>query len=220
MQSKVLLSIASFVLVIAAFPAQLLADQTIHCRSKHHEYKFCPIDTHGYVYIRSEDGRQPCRQGLNWDYDRRGIWVDNNCGGTFVVEKRHHTSGHEDHDGEKAVAAIAALALIAAAASASGDQHDRYNDENYHRAGHSSYVPRWMIGRFSGYNLKFGTQVDMEIDSDGRLRAHVNGATLKGYVNDQRAYLGDTEFYIEKAGDGFNTVQVGDSSNQVHYSRR
>ena len=210
----------SIIAIALAYPAMLLADQTVHCKSKHHEYKLCPISTHGYVYLRSEDGKQRCVQGYNWDYDRRGIWVDNNCGGTFVVETRNHTSGHKDHDGEKAVAAVAALALIAAAASADGDKHDRYNDENYHRAGHSSYVPRWMIGRFSGYNLQFGTQVEMEIESDGRMRVYVNGATLTGYVNDQRAYLGDSEFYIEKAGDGFNTVQVGNSSNQVHYTRK
>ncbi len=220
MENKLLTSLVIAFLTAAAFSMPLNADQKINCSSRHHEYRFCPIDTHGYVYVYREDGREPCRQGHNWDYDRRGIWVDNNCSATFVVETRYHTSGHKDHDGEKAVAAVAALALIAAAASASSDEHDRYNDDNYGRAGHSSYIPGWMVGRFSGYNLKFGTQVEMEIDSDGRMRAYVNGATLTGYVNDQRAYLGDTEFYIEKAGDGFNTVQVGNSSNQVHYSRR
>lgn len=214
------LFIFSLITFAAAYPAMAMADQTVHCRSKHHEYKFCPVETHGYVYIQSEDGRKPCRQGQNWDFDRRGIWVDNNCGGTFVVEARHHTKGHKDHNGEKAVAAVAALALVAAAASASSDKHNRYNDENYGRAGHSSYVPRWMVGQFSGYNLKYGTQVEMEIKDNGRMKAHVNGGTLTGYVNDQRAYLGDAEFYIEKAGDGFNTVQVGDSSNQVHYHRQ
>lgn len=220
MKSRAFSSLAIVFIVASAFSTQVPADQTIHCRSQHHEYKFCPVGTHGYVYLQSEDGRQPCRQGHNWDYDRRGIWVDNNCGGTFVVETRHHTSGHKDHDGEKAVAAVAALALVAAVASASKDEHDRYHDDNYGRGGHSSYIPGWMVGRFSGYNLKFGTQVELEIENDGRMRAYVNGATLTGYVNDQRAYLGDTEFYIEKAGDGFNTVQVGNSSNQVHYSRR
>jgi hypothetical protein len=43
---------------------------------------------------------------------------------------------------------------------------------------------------------------------------------LNGYVNDQRLYVGDAEFYLDRAGDGFNTTQVGDSSNRVHYSRR
>jgi len=50
--------------------------------------------------------------------------------------------------------------------------------------------------------------------------ARVNGVSLNAYVNDQRLYVGNTEFYIDRAGDGFNTVQVDDRSNKVHYSRR
>jgi len=38
-------------------------------------------------------------------------------------------------------------------------------------------------------------------------------------VNDDRLYVGDAEFYVERAGEGFNTVQMGDRSNKVHYSR-
>ncbi len=43
---------------------------------------------------------------------------------------------------------------------------------------------------------------------------------LDGYVNDERLYIGDAQFYLDKAGSGFNTTQVGHSSNQVHYRRR
>jgi len=32
--------------------------------------------------------------------------------------------------------------------------------------------------------------------------------------------VGDAEFYINRAGDGFNTVQMDDRSNKVHYSRK
>lgn len=77
-----------------------------------------------------------------------------------------------------------------------------------------------MVGNFVGYNLKFGAEVGMRIDGDGRATARVNGSTLKGYVNDQRLYVGNAEFYIDRAGDGFNTTQVGDRSNQVHYHRQ
>ena len=218
MKLRALFYISLFALA-AAFPALALADQTIQCKSSGYKYVFCPIETHGYVYIKHQSSKTRCDQGRNWDYDRRGIWVDDGCGATFIVEGRHHTSGHKDHSGEQAVAAVAALALIAAAASGS-DKHDHYNDDNYGHGGHSSYVPSWMIGDFSGYNLKYGAQVDMHIDASGRVRAYVNGATLNGYVNDQRAYLGDAEFYIDRAGDGFSTTQVGNSSNRVHYSRQ
>jgi hypothetical protein len=198
-----------------------IADQTIRCESHNQNYHFCPVDTHGYVRLdRQTSKHHPCRQGRNWDYDRRGIWVDDGCKATFVVEDRHHTDRHKDHHGKEAVAAAAAIALIAAAASASNDKHDHYHDDDYGHSGHSSYLPHWQIGDFSGYNLQYGTQVDMHISSDGRLRAHVNGVTLTGYVNDDRAYIGDSEFFIDKAGDGFNTTQVGNRSNKVHYSRK
>lgn len=208
--------ISSFIISTNAF-----SDQTVRCESRDHAYKFCPVDTHGYVRLEQTLSKHTkCRQGVNWDYDRRGIWVDDNCKGVFVVENRHHTDNHEDHHGKEAVAAVAALALIAAAASSSNDKHDHYRDDNYGHGGHSSYVPGWMVGDFSGYNLQFGSQVEMHISSDGRLRAYVDGANLTGYVNDQRAYVGDAEFYIERAGDGFNTSQVGNRSNKVHYSRQ
>ena len=116
---------------------------------------------------------------------------------------------------------MAAVALIAAAVSASSDNkhEDRYHDDGYNHGGHSSYIPNWMIGKFKGYNMKFGTEVRLNINEEGRVRANVDGANLHGYVNDDRLYIGDAEFYLERAGEGFNTVQMGDRSNKVHYSR-
>ena len=212
-------TLAAVLSATTVFPAMVLADQTIRCESKHHRHQYCPIVTHGYVRLTRQLSHSDCRQGRSWDYDRRGIWVDEGCAAEFVVEDRHHTSHHSDHKGQGAAAAVAALALIAAAAAASDDEHDRYRDDDYHHGGHSSYVLGWMGGDFVGYNLKYGAQVSMHIRADGRARAQVNGTTLKGYVNDERLYIGDAEFYIDRAGDGFNTTQLGDRSNQVHYHR-
>jgi hypothetical protein len=216
------ITVSAILLAAATFSPTALADRTVSCESHHHQYNHCNIDTHGYVRLKKQTSRSACVQGQSWDYDKRGIWVDDNCSGRFVVESRHHTSNHEDHgDGSTAgaIAAVAAIALIAAATSSSDDKHDHYNDNDYGRGGHSSYVPSWMVGDFSGYNLQYGSQVGMHVSSDGRVRARVNGTKLTGYVNDERLYVGDAEFYIDRAGDGFNTVQVGDNSNQVHYSR-
>jgi len=221
MKFSIATTVSAILLAAATFSSPVLADQTIRCESQHNAYRQCRIDTHGYVRLSRQLSKTNCRQGQNWDYDRRGIWVDDGCRAEFVVEGRHHTSGHSDHTGEKAVAAAAAIALIAAAAaSSSHDKHDRYNDDNYGHSGHSSYVPGWMIGDFSGYNLQYGSDVEMHISSDGRVSARVNGLRLTGYVNDERLYVGNAEFYIDRAGDGFNTVQVNDNSNKVHYSRR
>ena len=207
-------------LAVCASPV-LVADQTIRCESHKHAYKTCRVDTHGYVYLARELSKGHCQQGRTWDYDQRGIWVDDNCKGEFVVEARHHTGGHKDHHGKEAVAAAAAIALIAAATAAAdhNDHKDRYHDDDYHRGGHASYMPHWMVGSFKGYNLQFGANVRLRIDEDGRAVADVEGQRVRGYVNDGRLYVGDAEFDIERAGEGFNTVQRGNRSNRVHYER-
>lgn len=213
---------AAIVAAAAFFSApSIQADQTIRCESHNHAYKLCNVDTHGYVYLQNERSKGACHQGRTWDYDRRGIWVDDSCKGVFVIESRHHTDSHQDHHGKEAVAAAAAIALIAAAtASAQHNDHkDRYSDDNYHRGGHSSYLPYWMVGEFKGYNLTYGASVSLRIKENGRVRAHVENQELTGYVNDGRMYIGDAEFDIERAGDGFNSVQRGNRSNKVHYSR-
>ncbi len=207
-------------------PVASAADQLVRCESKDYKRQFCSVETHGYVQLQRQLSKHECRQGHNWDWDRRGIWVDDGCAGEFRVETRHHTDGHEQHKGDKAIAAGAALALIAAAAVAAehhrDDHHrdDHYRDENYGHGGHSSYVPEWLIGDFTGYNIKYGTEVKMRIDRDGRSLTWLDGQELRGYVNDGRLYVGDYQFRLDRAGEGFTTTQLGDTSNKVHYARR
>jgi len=197
------------------------ADQRVTCESRGDRYTECVIGDHGYVTLSRQLSDTRCVQGRNWDYDRRRIWVDDGCRGEFLVETRNHTTEHADHKGAEAVAAVAAIGLIAAAAAAAThDNHDRYNDNGYGRGGHSSYIPGWAIGEFRGYNVRYGSRVSLRIGADGRADLNVNGSPLRGYVNDGRLYVGNAEFYIQRAGDGFNTIDINDTSNEVHYSRR
>lgn len=221
MKASSILIASVAVLGVSLMSTPLQADQKLGCESKNHQYHMCHVDTHGYVRLVKERSRSACVKGRTWDYDRRGIWVDDNCKADFIVESRQHTDDHEDHNGAGAIAAAAAVALIAAvASSASNNKHDdRYHDDGYQHGGHASYIPKWMIGKFRGYNMKFGTDVKLEITSEGRASALVDGVRLHGYVNDDRLYVGDAEFYIERAGEGFNTAQMGDRSNKVHYAR-
>ena len=221
LKSIITSTIIAVILAASVYSRPIAANDFVTCESKQHRYKTCPIQSHGYVTLRRQTSRADCIQGVTWDYDRRSIWVDDNCKGEFEVETRHHTNGHKDHTGEKAIAAAAAIAVIAAvAASAKHDKDDKYNHDSYQGSRHSSYVPNWMVGDFDGYNMKYNAEVSIHISSDGRVTGHVNGGRVQGYVNDERLYVGDTEFYVDRAGSGFNTVQVGDSSNQAHYTRR
>jgi hypothetical protein len=85
--------LVKFLMVLAVIGASLIstpviADQTVTCKSKSHQYRMCRVDTHGYVRLKREHSRKRCVQGGTWDYDRRGIWVDENCSADFVVESR------------------------------------------------------------------------------------------------------------------------------------
>ena len=221
MKSTIALVCSAAILGAGTYAPQAGADQTVSCASERYQYTECSIPDHGYVRLQQRTSKAECTQGRSWDYDRRHIWVDDGCAGDFVVETRHHTNGHDDHKGEAAVAAVAGLAILAAAVAASNDDrnsHDnRYSDNSYHHGGHSSYVPNWMIGSFRGFNMRYQKPVNIEISSDGRAVVDAAGNRLKGYVNDERLYIGDLEFDIERAGDGFNTIEHGNRSNQVHY---
>jgi hypothetical protein len=177
MKSMITSIIIGLILATSVYSQPVAANDIVTCESRHQRHQTCPIQSHGYVTLRRQT---------------RSIWVDENCKGEFEVETRHHTSGHSDHNGEKAVAAAAAIAIIAAvAASSKDDKHSRYNNDEYHGSRHSSYVPHWMVGDFEGYNMGHDAEVTMHISDDGRMTGRVDGVTL-----------------------------VGDSSNQVHYVRR
>jgi len=213
--------IVGVILAASVYSSPVTANDIVTCESSHQQYNICPIQSHGYVTLRRQTSRAACIQGRTWDYDQRSIWVDENCKGEFEVETRHHTKGHSDHSGENAIAAAAAIAIIAAVAGSSkDDKNSRYNDDDYYGSRHSSYVPHWMIGDFKGYNMKYDSEVTIHISDDGRMTGRADGTTLHGYINDERLYVGNAEFYVGRAGDGFNTTQVGDTSNQVHYTRR
>lgn len=218
-------------------PSPATANQTITCESRHQEYNTCRIQSHGYVRLKRQTSNAACIQGRSWDYDKRHIWVDGNCKGIFEVETRHYydddyydhnnKNNHSSSDTGKVVAAAAAVAIIAGIAAAASKNknkeevviQDRYADDNYYGSRHSSYVPRWMVGDFEGYNTHEKEQIDMTITDDGRMTAYVKGIRLLGYVNDDKLFIGDSEFYIKNTGNGFTTTQVGHYNNVVQYTR-
>ncbi len=204
---------------LAMVSTMAAADYKVRCESYDHKYTTCPKENgHGYVRLHKQHSKSPCIKGRTWDYNKRHIWVDDACKATFIVEGRHHTDRHDDHKGEKAIAAVAGLALLAAAAK-KAKEDDRYDDDNYYGSRHSSYMPGWMVGRFTGYNPISHARVVLKIKEDGRVKAKVGGVELTGYINDRRLYMGDHEFRLQRAGDGFNTVEVGGRHNVVHYTR-
>lgn len=199
--------------------ADARADDYVTCESRNDRYQSCSITTAGYVTLDRQLSSTSCTQGRTWDYNRREIWVDDGCRATFRV----HTSsfGHhgDDHDAKVAAGVLIGAAILGAIAHNANKTDDKYDDDRYQGARHSSYVPSWMIGTFEGYNAVYDRDVTLTITADGRATARTRDQTVDGWINDGRLNVGNTAFDIDPSRDGLVTTQVGDRQNEVRYRR-
>ncbi|MBD9480379.1 DUF3011 domain-containing protein [Pseudoxanthomonas sp. PXM02] len=195
------------------------ADDTVTCESRNDRYQSCPLVTAGYVTLERQLSGTACTQGRTWDYTRREIWVDDGCRASFRVHTS--SSGHHDsdHDAKVAAGMLIGAAILGAIASNAHKKDDKYDDDRYQGARHTSYVPSWMIGTFEGYNALYDADVSLTIESGGRATARSRGQTINGWINDGRLNVGDTTFDIDQSREGLVTSQVGDRQNEVRYRR-
>jgi len=74
---------------IAPGPSRRLRDDRqgvlVVCESRSSDQTYCPVRIRGGVQLNRQLSRTECVQGYNWDYDRRGIWVDQGCRAEFLV---------------------------------------------------------------------------------------------------------------------------------------
>lgn len=195
------------------------ADDTVTCESRNDRYQSCPITTSGYVTLERQLSGTACSQGRTWDYNRREIWVDDGCRATFRVHT--DSSGHHDdnHDAKVAAGVLIGAAILGAMAHNANKKDDKYDDDRYQGARHTSYVPSWMVGTFEGYNALYDADVTLTIDAGGRATALSRGQTIKGWINEGQLNVGDTTFDIDQSREGLVTSQIGDRQNEVRYRR-
>ena len=75
------------------------ADDFVTCESRDNRYQSCTLPRAGYVTLDRKLSGADCRQGRNWDYDRREVWVDDGCRASFRV---HGGSDRDDrHDDQQ-----------------------------------------------------------------------------------------------------------------------
>lgn len=213
-----ILPVALTVALFGLASPDLRADDTITCESKNNRRQSCRIPSPGYVTLDQQLSRVECRQGRTWDYDRREIWVDDGCRGRFTVHTGSN-DGDSHKDSAKVVAGLIVGAAILGALAHNSNKDDKYDDDRYEGPQHSSYVPRWMIGSFEGYNTITGKMVNLDIEDNGRVTARSDGRSVRGWINQGRINLDNEMFNIDQTREGFVTSAVGDRENEVRYRR-
>jgi hypothetical protein len=61
------------------------AQQTLSCNSDDGKKHYCQAETRAGVQMVKQRSGSPCTQGVSWDYDDRGIWVDKGCRADFLL---------------------------------------------------------------------------------------------------------------------------------------
>jgi len=192
------------------------ADGQIECTSDNYRYRYCRADTDNSVRLAHQQSKTRCDYGRSWGYDRRGIWVDNGCSAIF--EYGYGSGGrHKDKDDTgKIVAGVAALAIIGAIASSS-DKSDRHRHEDDWGGG--DRVPNWAIGSFSGSDRMAGTEIDINVSSNGRIGGYYGHQSLDGQFDGDRAYLGGRGYSAYATRDGFQLVADDDRRMVIDFYR-
>lgn len=196
-----------FLPFLLAVPTQdAKAQQTLTCKSRHHDYNYCRANTNNQVRLERRLSRASCVQGRSWGYDRNGIWVDDGCEARFSYGSRRQESrrDRDDDDNGNAAAAVAVgagLAVLlgaAAIASANDDDHKR---SNHHSS--TSRPPSWMVGTFEGYINYGDTRVTLIVHSDGTIDRYADGQHTRATYRNGRVYVQDRVADVERVSRGF-----------------
>lgn len=82
-------------------------------------------------------------------------------------------------------------------------------------------APSFAVGTWRGYNPVYGSNVELTIHQGGDVQAVVDGSLrVNGYFRNGIMFLGTERFDVVRDGQGIRTLQVGQSSNVVRYSRK
>ena len=198
-------TIAGVLCVAAALPSTAFAERTIRCESRNYRYQFCRADTDYRVRLVHQRSSTHCRQGVNWGYDARGVWVDRGCAAEFEVGRYDGRGGSGSGTAVAVGATVAGLA-IAAAIAANRDKHD-------------TRVPSWAVGSFRGYDSRERTTVEVTVLPGGSVTGLADGSEFTGFFDDKRLEAGRQRFRVERAGNGFIATDENDSRHQVVFSR-
>ncbi len=140
-----------------------------------------------------------CREGQNWGYDHRSIWVDRGCGADFRV------GGSGRNKAIAVGAAVVRLAALAAMASR-GDNH-------------CTGSAAWAVGSCRGHDEFERADVELNIVPGGSLTGRAGTHDLTGHLSGSELQAGRARFRIERSGNGFIATEVNDAIHRVVFVR-
>lgn len=194
---------AGIVLLVVScvIASEARAGGQIECTSNNYRYTYCRADTGNRVKLTSQQSKTACRQGQNWGYDARGIWVDDGCGAIFEYGYGKRPDNRRKDKTGDIVAGVAAVAILGAILSS--DKSDRRPDENWG----GDRVPGWALGRFGGRDYQYGGDLSIEIDRGGRLSGYYDGdRRIDGQVDGDGVYIGNRHYDARPTSDGFQLM--------------
>lgn len=196
------------------------AQQTIRCESDNGRYQYCRADTDNEVRLSRQLSSSACTQFRSWGYDKRGVWVDDGCRAEFRVGKG---GGNEAIGAAAAIAGVAVLAAVLASKDHDDDDHANDGDqENPYRYGdyqNDPGAPSWAVGRFRGYNPRYGAETELTIMSSGKVYGRAGNVLIDGYWSNNQIVMDGRRFSVLIERNGFKTTDLRDRDNVVHYTR-
>ncbi|MCP5424938.1 MAG: DUF3011 domain-containing protein [Gammaproteobacteria bacterium] len=227
-------------LMLLALPLSAFA-RTIECGSDDFGYRYCRVDTEGYVELEEQLSDSACRRNRTWGYDDDGVWVDDGCRARFNVGRSYDTNDDQYDSGSgdngkssskellTTAAVVGGLALIGTLMNQNSgtsqypeqatNQYPNYNSNDNSGGGYTSSVPNWALGNFKGYDPQYKINLDLTITDDGTVRGYANDAPVQGYFNNDQLQLGRFAFYVDPLQDGFRATRTDDNRNQIFYKR-
>lgn len=180
----------SLILMLPAAPAYA-ATKTITCDSRDFDRVRCDISNKS-VRLKRQLSASSCREGRDWGYDKRGVWVDNGCEAEFEVTQESGLSG-----GEAAAAILLGGLLLGALAM---DNDDKKPPQS---ASSAAPPPKWAVGGFRGKNPTTKRNEDLTVEKNGQIKIIRQGQTFAGqWLNEQQLSLQNELFRIERIGGG------------------
>jgi hypothetical protein len=215
--SKICTASLSLLILFALLPGTAWGEILVRCESREHQYRYCRVDTNGYVRLTRTLSDASCVGGRSWGYDYRGIWVDRGCRGEFAVGRQGH-----DHWGGNTPGAV----FGGGSAAILGTIFGNPIGSGYHGQYTGSYgandrdIPNWAVGTFEGYDPEVRGEVQVSIYPGGSVTFASRRNRLSGSFRPKGIRMNNgTEYNVQRERDGLTLTRQGFRRDELRLYR-